>query len=78
VARLRGAATRIVRARVAPTTARQTPLEVIGYASGPDDPLPLDDRGVDRGIVARRAESSSDFAAAAGVGTRRGFCVLPR
>jgi LVIVD repeat len=78
VARLRGAATRIVRARVAPTAALQTPLEVIGYASGPDDPLPLDDRGVDRGIVARRAESSNDFAAAAGVGTRRLFCVLPR
>jgi hypothetical protein len=70
-------ARRVVPVRVAPTAALQAPLEVIGYATGTDDPLPLDDRGVDRGVVARRSESSAGFAAAAGAGRRRGFCALP-
>jgi len=68
---------RLIFARVARTAAIGTPIEVIGYATGPDDPLPLDDRGVDRGIVARRARSDSGQASAAAVGSRRGFCRLP-
>jgi hypothetical protein len=78
LARVREVATRFVRARVSPTAAPETPLEVIGYANGPEDPLPLDDRGVDRGVIARRAKSSDSFAAAARAGGPRVFCVLPR
>ena len=44
-----------IRARVARSARIGTPLEVIGYVTGPDDPMPLDDRGVDRAVVARRA-----------------------
>ena len=68
---------RTVRARVAPGTAPATPVEVIGYVTGPDDPMPLDDRGVDRGVVARRAESARPAAVAAGATAGRGFCRLP-
>jgi hypothetical protein len=74
--RLDGLAVRTVRARVAPTTPLEAPLEVVGYARGPADPLPLDDRGVDRGVVRRQSRSSA-FAAAARAGPRPGFCALP-
>jgi hypothetical protein len=67
---------RRVRARVAPTTAVGTPLEVIGFARGPSDPMPLDDRGVDRGEVAARAQREASFATAAGGRLRQGFCRL--
>jgi hypothetical protein len=50
---------------------------VIGYASGADDPLPLDDRGVDRAVVARRAERSLPSARSSTAQTWRGFCSLP-
>jgi hypothetical protein len=62
-------ASRTVRARVAGSLAPGTVLETIGYVSGPDDPLPLDDRGVDRSVVARRAARAGSAAA--------GFCRLP-
>lgn len=70
-----GGAGRTVRARVSPGAAPGTPLEVIGYVSSANDPLPLDDRGVDRGVVGRRSQPSA-FAAAAGPGARQGFCRL--
>jgi hypothetical protein len=66
-----------VGARVAPTAAVGTPLEVIGFALGPGDPMPLDDRGVDRGVVAARAQREATFATAAGGRGWRGFCRLP-
>lgn len=59
-----------VPARVASWAVPGTPLETIGYVSGSRDVLPLDDRGVDRGVVARRAQAS--------VATRAGFCTLYR
>jgi hypothetical protein len=68
---------RVIRARVAPTAAVGTPLELIGFARGPDDPMPLDDRGVDRGVVATRSQREGALAAAAGSAAWRGFCRLP-
>jgi hypothetical protein len=68
---------RTVRARVARSARTGAQLETVGYVSGPDDPLPLDDRGVDRGVVARRADRAGDSAAAAGARGRQGFCRLP-
>jgi hypothetical protein len=73
--RVRGDATRRLRARVSPTAALQTPVEIVGYATGPDDPLPLDDRGVFRAVVARRSSAAGARAAAAN--PVRGFCLLP-
>ena len=75
LARVRGAATRRLRARVAPTAALGTAVEVVGYATGPDDPLPLDDRGVFRAVVTRRGAAGAARATAAR--SWRGFCLLP-
>jgi hypothetical protein len=69
VAGVRDGASRTVRARVARGLAPGTALETIGYVSGPDDPLPLDDRGVDRSMVARRPARAGAAAS--------GFCRLP-
>ena len=77
IARVRGSSARRVRARVAPTTALGTPLEVIGFVRGPGDPMPLDDRGVDRGEVAARAQREASIATAAGGRRWQGFCRLP-
>jgi hypothetical protein len=71
--RLRGGAHRYIRARVDRGARVGTQLETIGYASGPGDPMPLDDRAVDRGVVARRTARAS---AARATGARRGFCFL--
>jgi len=57
-----------VPARVASWAEPGTPLETIGYVSGPRDVLPLDDRGVDRGVVSRRTQASA--------ATRTSFCTL--
>jgi hypothetical protein len=68
-----------LRARVAPGVARGTPLELVGYVSGPEDPLPIDDRGVDRAVVARRARLEATFSAAASAASAAvpgGFCRL--
>ena len=62
---------RYVRARVARSARPGSLLETIGYVSGPDDPLLLDDRGVDRSIVARRGRT------AVSARTSVGFCRLP-
>jgi LVIVD repeat len=89
IRRVRRVAVRLVRARLAPDAALGSQLETIGYARGPDDPLPLDDRGVDKDLVTRRGERS---VAASAVQGRRwrvpaGFardragplvCALPR
>jgi hypothetical protein len=75
LARVRGAVTRRLRARVAPSAKRGTPVETVGYATGPDDPLPLDDRGVFRAVVAKRTSGSNARATAAN--PVRGFCLLP-
>jgi len=75
LARLRGDAMRRLRARVAPAAALGTQIEVVGYATGPDDPLPLDDRGVFRAVVTRRGSAGGARAAAAS--SWRGFCLLP-
>jgi hypothetical protein len=48
---------------------------VIGYARGPDDPLPLDDRGVYEAVVGRRERGAR--ASAANARPWRGFCTLP-
>jgi hypothetical protein len=65
---------RYVRARVARSARRGTLLETIGYVSGPDDPLLLDDRGVDHSTVARRGRAT---AVASITGPRPvGFCRL--
>jgi len=65
---------RYVRARVARSARRGTLLETIGYVSGPDDPLLLDDRGVDHSAVARRGRAA---AVASVTGARPvGFCRL--
>jgi hypothetical protein len=70
-----GGRIRFVRARVTRSARLGTQLELIGYVSGPDDPMPLDDRGVDRSVVARRAAGTAAAAGrAAGPG---GFCRLP-
>jgi len=67
---------RLVRARVARSARRGEQLEVIGYVSGPEDPLPLDDRGVDRSVVGSRTVRATG--AATGARSRwRGFCRLP-
>jgi LVIVD repeat-containing protein len=58
-----------VRARVARSASPGTQLETIGYVSGAGDLLPLNDRGVDRSVVGRRA-----VAAAA---ARPWLCALP-
>ena len=65
-----------IRARVARSARIGTPLEVIGYVTGPDDPLPLDDRGVDRAVVARRAVRTFPRARSSVARTWRGFCTL--
>jgi hypothetical protein len=75
LARVRGAVTRRLRARVAPSAALRTPVEIVGYATGPDDPLPLDDRGVFRAVVAKRTSGRNAQATAAN--PVRGFCLLP-
>jgi hypothetical protein len=66
-----------IRARVAPATPIGTSLEVVGYVAGPDDPMPLDDRGVDRAVVARRASRTFPKARSSSARTWRGFCALP-
>ena len=66
-----------IRARVARGTPIGTSLEVIGYVTGPDDPMPLDDRGVDRAVVARRAQRTFPRARSSAAGTWRWFCALP-
>jgi hypothetical protein len=75
VARVRDTAIRRVQVRVARSARRGGAIEVIGYASGPDDPMPLDDRGVYRAVVVRRAGRS--HASAARVQPWQGFCRLP-
>jgi hypothetical protein len=65
---------RYVRARVARSARREALLETIGYVSGADDPLLLDDRGVDRTVVARRDRASA-VASMTGRQTL-GFCRL--
>jgi hypothetical protein len=86
LARVRGEVTRRLRARVAPAAALGTAVEIVGYATGPDDPMPLDDRGVFMAVVARRAASSAAVSARGGTAgsprsapgrARRGFCLLP-
>jgi LVIVD repeat-containing protein len=68
--------TRVVRARVADTAELGTVLETIGYVSVPDDVLPLDDRSVNRMVVARRASRARISASAAEARPWRGFCAL--
>jgi LVIVD repeat len=70
VPRLRGGADRRVRARVARGARPGTQLETIGYVSGAGDALPLNDRGVDRSVVGRRAVTAG--------AARRWLCALPR
>jgi hypothetical protein len=86
LARVRGDATRRLRARVAPGAVLRTPVEIVGYATGPDDPMPLDDRGVYRAVVSRRkaadaARAASTVSPRSPLWTRgrgwRGFCTLP-
>jgi hypothetical protein len=79
LARVRGDAARRLRARVDPAAPLGTPLEVVGYATGPDDPLPLDDRGVFRAVVTRRGSPPIPPASDARVRPTgwRGFCRLP-
>ena len=67
---------RFVRARVARSARRGARLEVIGYVSGPDDPMPLDDRGVDVSLVGRRSVRAGGAAVASRSGWQ-GFCRLP-
>jgi hypothetical protein len=75
LARVRRVASRRLRARVDPSAALRAPVEVVGYATGPDDPMPLDDRGVYRAVVTRRGSAGAARAAVAG--SWRGFCTLP-
>jgi hypothetical protein len=75
LARVRETATRRVRVRVARSARPGSAIEVIGYASGPLDPMPLDDRGVYRAVVVRRGGGRK--ATAARVQPWRGFCRLP-
>lgn len=70
VRRRSGATYKTVRARVARSTPVGTQLETIGYVTAPDDPLALDDRGVDRGVVSRRVSRG-------GLATTARFCPLP-
>ena len=67
---------RLVRARVAGSARRGARLEVIGYVSGPDDPMPLDDRGVDVSLVGRRTVRAGAAATDSRSGWQ-GFCRLP-
>jgi hypothetical protein len=67
---------RLVRARVARSARMGAKLEVIGYVSGPDDPMPLDDRGVDVSRVGRRSVRAGGAAVASRSGWQ-GFCRLP-
>ena len=67
---------RLVRARVARSARRGARLEVIGYVSGPDDPMPLDDRGVDVSLVGRRTVRAGAAATDSRSGWQ-GFCRLP-
>jgi hypothetical protein len=69
VRRVDGGTDRIVRARVARSARGGKQLESIGYVSAAGDLLPLTDRGVDRGVVARRASATSAVAI--------GLCALP-
>jgi hypothetical protein len=73
--RVRGEAVRTLRARVARSAPLRSPIELIAYARGPDDPLPLDDRGVYRAVVTRRG--SPPIPTAARASRWRGFCALP-
>jgi len=75
--RVRSLKRRTVRARVAPAAPLGAALEAIGYARGPNDPLPLDDRGVDISLVTRRPDRVLAGAAAAVARRWRGFCALP-
>jgi hypothetical protein len=78
--RVRSRARKLLRARVSPQARPGTPLELVGYATGPDDPFPVDDRGVDRGVVSRRAHLDRAIfasAAASSPAAPRGFCRLP-
>ena len=81
--RLRSTARKRLRARVAPGTAIGTPVELVGYAVTANDPMPIDDRGVDRAVVSRRAQSDGavEFgaasASASSAAPRLGFCRLP-
>jgi hypothetical protein len=76
-ASVRFRAGKTLRARVAAGLARGTPVEVIGYATGPDDPFPVDDRGVDHAVVGSRAERArSIFGTAASTAAPSGFCRL--
>jgi hypothetical protein len=75
LARVRGNASRRLRARVAPSAALGTAIEIVGYAGGPDDPLPLDDRGVFRAVVTRRGAGAARATSART--PVRGFCLLP-
>ena len=68
---------RVVSARVARAARIGAPLETIGYVTGPDDPMPLDDRGVDRNVVARRAARNVPRARSSTRRDWRGFCTLP-
>jgi hypothetical protein len=69
---------RLILTRVARTAPIGTPIEVIGYANAPGDPLPLDDRGVDRGVVARRSRQAfATRATASRAAPWRGYCMLP-
>jgi hypothetical protein len=73
----RGGTRKVVRMRVAGSTPLGTQLETIGYIAGPDDPMPLDDRGVDSAVVARRGSRGFRAAGAASARGRQGFCTLP-
>jgi hypothetical protein len=67
---------RIMRVQVDRSARIGGQIEVIGYARGPDDPMPLDDRGVYEAVVVRRRGGAR--ASAAWVRPpRRGFCTLP-
>ena len=75
IRRLDGGAERILRARVARSARLGTQLESIGYVTGAGDPFPLDDRSVDRGVVARRSRAVASRAGSARSGWR-GFCRI--
>jgi hypothetical protein len=68
-------AERSMRARVARSARVGTQLESIGYVTGAGDPFLLNDRSVDRGVVARRPRATSPRAGAARSGWR-GFCRI--